>query len=110
MSAIRDQRLAVEGGMICAKCGNPMRQTDKNTFSGRDIREYKCAHCGHEDWEDRGTAMWQILQDAHRTDEADAAARLAASADASPSHGTHSSPKPPTSLLRCFAGFFRKTK
>ncbi len=40
-----------------------MRMTDKNTFSGRDIREYKCDACGHDDWEDRGKALWQILSD-----------------------------------------------
>ena len=26
--------------MICAQCGEPMDQTDKNTFTGRVIREY----------------------------------------------------------------------
>jgi hypothetical protein len=40
-----------------------MTQTEKDTSSGRDIREYKCSRCGHSDWEDRGQALWQILHD-----------------------------------------------
>lgn len=57
-----------------------MRMTDKNTFSGRDIREYKCDQCGHEDWEDRGKALWQILSDDREEYEAEQAAREAAAA------------------------------
>lgn len=64
--------------MICTKCGQPMRMTDKNTFTGRDIREYKCDACGHEDWEDRGTALWQILSDDREEFEAAKVAREAA--------------------------------
>ncbi len=63
--------------MDCAKCGEPMRMTDKNTFSGRDIREYKCDGCGYEDWEDRGTALWQILSDDREEFEAVKAAQAA---------------------------------
>jgi hypothetical protein len=59
-----------------------MRMTDKNTFTGRDIREYKCDGCGHEDWEDRGTALWQILSDDREEFEAAKAAREAADPDA----------------------------
>ena len=55
-----------------------MRMTDKNTFSGRDIREYKCGACGYEDWEDRGTALWQILSDDREELAAAKAAREAA--------------------------------
>jgi hypothetical protein len=50
--------------MTCAKCGATMRLEEKDTSSGRDIREYKCSECGHSDWEDRGPALWQILHDA----------------------------------------------
>ena len=49
--------------MICTKCGAVMDQTDKNTFTGREIREYACRSCGHTDWEDCGKALWQILHD-----------------------------------------------
>jgi len=64
--------------MICAKCGEPMDQTDKNSFSGRVIREYLCRKCGHTDWEDDGVALWQVLHDAREKDEAEAAANSAA--------------------------------
>jgi hypothetical protein len=64
--------------MICAKCGEPMRMTDKNTFTGRDIREYTCDACGYESWEDRGKALWQILSDDREEFEAAKAAREAA--------------------------------
>ncbi len=40
-----------------------MDQTEKDTSSGRDIREYKCSRCGYSDWEDRGDALWKILHD-----------------------------------------------
>ena len=50
--------------MTCAKCGATMRLEEKDTSSGRDIREYKCSECGHSDWEDRDPALWQILHDA----------------------------------------------
>ena len=33
--------------MICTKCGAQMDQTDKNTMTGRVIREYECRNCGH---------------------------------------------------------------
>jgi len=49
--------------MICSKCGEEMRMTEKDTSSGRDIREYLCDSCGHSDWEDNGKALWQILHD-----------------------------------------------
>jgi hypothetical protein len=49
--------------MICSKCGEEMRMTEKDTSSGRDIREYACDGCGHSDWEVYGTALWKILHD-----------------------------------------------
>ncbi len=66
--------------MICSKCGKEMRQTDKNTFTGRDIREYLCDGCGHSDWEDRGKALWQILSDDREEFEAARANRAFADA------------------------------
>jgi hypothetical protein len=36
---------------------------EKDTSSGRDIREYVCSSCGYSDWEDTGPALWQILSD-----------------------------------------------
>ncbi len=61
--------------MICTQCGSLMDQTDKNSFSGRVIREYLCRKCGHTDWEDDGVALWQVLHDAREQDEAEAAAQ-----------------------------------
>lgn len=72
--------LAAEGNMICAKCGDEMRMTEKDTSSGRDIREYACDGCGHTDWEVRGPALWQILSDDREEFEAAQAKR--ASVDA----------------------------
>jgi len=54
----------------CPDCGGDLKFVDKNTFSGRDIREYCCVKCGKEVVEDRGVALWQVL---HDTREADAA-------------------------------------
>lgn len=56
--------------MLCAKCGKTMRMTEKDTSSGRDIREYLCDDCGHTDWEDNGTALWQALHDYREAEEA----------------------------------------
>jgi len=49
--------------LVCSKCGEEMRLTEKDTSSGRDIREYVCDGCGHSDWEVYGPALWQILSD-----------------------------------------------
>jgi DNA-directed RNA polymerase subunit M/transcription elongation factor TFIIS len=70
--------------MDCVKCGEPMRMTEKDTSSGRDIREYKCDRCGHEDWEVRGPALWQLLSDDREEYEAAKAAREAAASEAQP--------------------------
>jgi ribosomal protein S27AE len=98
--------------MDCAKCGEPMRMTDKNTFSGRDIREYKCDQCGYEDWEDRGTALWQILSDDRKEFEAAQAAQAAAAPDAQ-AESPESKENPASSrwgrFLAWFGGF-RKGK
>ena len=53
----------------CPKCGGYMKLEEKDTSSGRDIREYKCTKCGYSDWEDRGTAMWKLLSDAREEAE-----------------------------------------
>ena len=38
---------------------------DKNTFTGREMREYRCQSCGHQVIEDCGVALWQVLHDAN---------------------------------------------
>lgn len=78
--------------MLCVKCGEEMRMTEKDTSSGRDIREYKCDGCGHSDWEDNGTALWQILHD-------DREEFMAAQANRPPANAQAAQPElPPTGL------------
>jgi hypothetical protein len=74
----------LDKNMTCEKCGEEMDLTEKDTSSGRDIREYKCSRCGHTDWEVRGPALWKILSDDREETEA-AQAKLANSADLHPS-------------------------
>jgi hypothetical protein len=86
-----------------------MRMTDKNTFSGRDIREYKCDQCGYEDWEDRGTALWQILSDDREEFEAAKAAQAAAKSQGPQVESFESKENPASSrwgrFLAWFSGF-----
>ena len=63
--------------MNCVKCGEAMRMTEKDTSSGRDMREYTCPGCGYSDWEDNGTALWKILSDDRQEAEAGRAANPA---------------------------------
>jgi hypothetical protein len=55
--------------MRCAQCGGEMDQIDKNTFTGREIREYLCRRCGFTDIVDEGEALWQILHNAREEAE-----------------------------------------
>lgn len=61
--------------MICVRCGEAMRMTEKDSSSGRDIREYMCDGCGYSDWEDNGVARWQVLSDYRDEEEAERAGR-----------------------------------
>jgi DNA-directed RNA polymerase subunit M/transcription elongation factor TFIIS len=90
--------------MICTKCGALMDQTDKNTMTGRVIREYECRNCGHSDWENDGIALWKVLHDGREEDEAERAVQAATNAqpEAAPS-----SQNPRTSLWRRLARIFR---
>jgi len=89
--------------MVCTQCGAEMDQTDKNTFTGREIRDYECPSCGHTDWEDCGVALWQVMHDAREEDEAQAALSTPASSAARPT------PNPPRSFWQRVAGLFRKS-
>ena len=91
--------------MICTECGAVMDQTDKDSSSGRVIREYLCRNCGHTDWEDDGVALWKVLHDAHEADEAERAAQAVTSASPEP---VLASPKPRTSLWQRLIRLFRK--
>jgi len=87
-----------------------MDQTDKNTFTGRVIREYLCRKCGHSDWEDDGVALWQVLHDAREKDEAEGAARSTGSA-ANPEPETAQPPETtPTTLWQRLSNLFSKKK
>ena len=94
--------------MICAKCGELMDQTDKNSFTGRVIREYACRSCGHTDWEDDGIALWQALEDLEEKHEAKVAAQAAENAAPSQPDPHHLTPQPPASLWQRLIVFFRK--
>lgn len=96
--------------MICTQCGSLMDQTDKNSFSGRVIREYLCRKCGHTDWEDDGVALWQVLHDAHEQDEAEAAARAAASAAAAQPEPKLPAQPPSRSLWQRLINHIRRGK
>ena len=102
--------LREELGMICAKCGALMDQTDKNTFTGRVIREYECRKCGNTDWEDDGIALWQALEDLQEKHEAKVAAQTATNEEASQPEALQPAQKPPASLWQRFTGLFRKRK
>jgi len=49
--------------MDCPVCHKSMRLLEKDTSSGRDIREYICDACGKTNREDRGDALWKIISD-----------------------------------------------
>ncbi len=93
--------------MICTKCGALMDQTDKNTMTGRVIREYECRACGHTDWEDDGVALWQVLHDAHEQDEAERAAQTAAN---TAPESMQPSRSPRSSIWQRLANLFRRKK
>lgn len=51
--------------LTCPNCSGKMEQIEKTTFSGRDMREYKCANCGRTEVIDCGIATWQAISDAN---------------------------------------------
>ena len=52
----------------CPKCGKEMILVDKTTFTGNDMRTYRCDHCQKEHIVDFGTALWKVLSDARESD------------------------------------------
>jgi hypothetical protein len=79
-----------------------MKLAEKDTSSGRDIREYQCTECGYSDWEDRGTALWKVLSD----DREEAEAKRASSTASPPAV----SDAPASKWKRFFAIFFGSPK
>jgi predicted RNA-binding Zn-ribbon protein involved in translation (DUF1610 family) len=59
--------------MPCPDCGTEMDLEDKSTFTGRDMRTYRCPACGREQIVDNGVALWQALHDAREEDERESA-------------------------------------
>ena len=47
-----------------------MKLEEKDTSSGRDMRTYRCGHCGRVEDADYGVALWQALSDAREAAEA----------------------------------------
>jgi transposase-like protein len=62
----------ITSGSACPKCGGRMLLEDKNTFSGRDIREFRCQSCRCLVEEDYGIALWQVLHDANQQESVQA--------------------------------------
>jgi hypothetical protein len=55
--------------MKCPACTEEMALEEKDTSSGRDMRTYRCSHCGRSEDIDNGIALWQVLSAAREADE-----------------------------------------
>jgi hypothetical protein len=44
-----------------------MNLVEKTTFTGRDMRTYRCEHCRREHVVEFGAALWQVLSDARES-------------------------------------------
>jgi predicted RNA-binding Zn-ribbon protein involved in translation (DUF1610 family) len=53
----------------CPKCGKEMILMEKTTFSGDDMRTYRCDHCREEHILNLGTALWKALADARESEK-----------------------------------------
>jgi rubredoxin len=54
----------------CPRCQGRTRLVDKQTFTGRDLREYGCTACDWTHLFDLGDAMCKIMSDANRDSSA----------------------------------------
>jgi endogenous inhibitor of DNA gyrase (YacG/DUF329 family) len=59
--------------MPCPDCGTEMDLEDKSTFTGRDMRTYRCPTCGREQIVDNGMALWQAMSYGREEDERNSA-------------------------------------
>jgi transposase-like protein len=50
--------------MKCPRCDREMDLVDKQTFTGEDIREYRCEACDQSVIERNGMALWQAISEA----------------------------------------------
>lgn len=55
----------------CPKCSGPTRRIDKDTASGRDMREYECKACGWNHVFDFGVALRKLVSGANRSEAED---------------------------------------
>jgi hypothetical protein len=66
----RRQPKAAEPSLTaCPTCGREMDLIDRTTFTGNDMRTYRCEHCQLERIRNFGPALWQILSDAREAEE-----------------------------------------
>jgi len=59
-----DERALYETACVnhrCPKCGGSVRQVNKDTFSGREMREFECKACGWNHAFDTGPALWTLM-------------------------------------------------
>jgi len=50
----------------CPKCQGETHQTEKETFSGQEMREYQCRTCGWRHIFELGPALWTVFSGANR--------------------------------------------
>jgi transposase-like protein len=55
----------------CPTCGEEMTLVEKTTFSGNDMRTYRCDRCQKEHVVDYGVAVWKVLSDARKSNDDD---------------------------------------
>jgi len=53
----------------CPRCGQEMTLIEKTTFSGNDMRTYRCDRCQKEHVVDYGVALWKVLSDARKSND-----------------------------------------
>ncbi len=53
----------------CPDCKIEMKYEGKDTFSGNEIREYRCPKCGKTIEIDGGKALWKILEEDREKNE-----------------------------------------
>lgn len=87
-----------------------MRMTDKNTFTGRDLRDYQCDECGYEDSEDRGVALWVLMSEASRDARMGQGGSGASESTASAVAATAAEPRRGVSLWDRMASLFGRSK
>ena len=66
----RHRRPATSSLTACPTCGKEMTLIDKTTFTGDDMRTYRCEPCGQQYIMNFGTALWKALSDAREAEEA----------------------------------------